>query len=665
MIFTNLALNNIGPYRGKHEFNLKPEVDGVNSKPVILFGGLNGAGKTQILESIKLVLYGSASIGTRVTLTKYHDLLKRRTHKSKKTGITENSASIILEFDHNFIGRTEHYTVIRSWNIDNGKVKEKLVVNKDGEPLNDLLMDQWQDFLKELVPPGLSNLFFFDGEKIKDILRQKGKIDQYIKEALGALLGLDTIDQLQSDLNLLAARQTKEMGGDSTLADNLQFAQENMGKLNDQMKDLKDEIEQNTSNVDGLKRDIERLEDQLSSLGGVFAEKRTSNKEKLTIVESELDGIKDQISQLLTETIPFALCPSISKSLLKRLDSEQDFEEKIAVSKVVDEFASKIKKEYKTDSKKLDKIVSKVSKEYAVDETEFQSRHDISKSDRDMMKNWIEDANNRAAKNLTTLCNQFESLSIESKSLSRSIGRAPPEKALSELVRDLGIKSEEVGKSEETIEALNYELQDVINQIADNDRKIEIIEKKLDDKSDVIEQIGLNRKVKAVLAEFFDDRSERKLEELEMNILSAFIALARKDRTTDKIKIDPKTMEILMYDSFDSRIHVADLSAGEQQVFAISILWALAKTADRPLPFIVDTPLSRLDSAHRGTLVNNFLSRASHQIFVLSTDTEIDKEYYEALQPHVSRAYHLNFNEDKASTEASPGYFWEDGGVKA
>ena len=51
MIFTNLTLNNIGPYKGKHEFNLKPEVDGVNSKPVILFGGLNGAGKTQILES--------------------------------------------------------------------------------------------------------------------------------------------------------------------------------------------------------------------------------------------------------------------------------------------------------------------------------------------------------------------------------------------------------------------------------------------------------------------------------------------------------------------------------------------------------------------------------------------------------------------------------------
>ena len=665
MIFTNLTLNNIGPYKGKHEFNLKPEMDGVKSKPVILFGGLNGAGKTQILESIKLVLYGSASIGTRVTLTKYHNLLKRRTHKSKKTGVTENSASIVLEFDHNFIGRTEHYVVIRSWNIDNGKVKEKLVVNKDGEPLNDLLMDQWQDFLKELVPPGLSNLFFFDGEKIKDILRQKGKIDQYIKEALGALLGLDTIDQLQSDLNLLAARQTREMGGDDSLADNLQFAQENLVKLNEKRKDLVDEIEESKNNVDILKSDIERLDVQLSNMGGTFAKKRTSNKEKLNIVESELTGVKDQISNLLTETIPFALCPSISKNLLNRLELERDYEEKVAVSKVVDEFASKIKKEYKSDSKKLNKIMTKVSKEYSVDEDKFESRHDISKSERNMIKNWINDANNRSAKKLENLCNQYESLNRESEELSRSIDRAPPEKALSELVKDLGIKSERIGKSEENIEALNYELQDIINQISDNNRKIEIIEKKLDDKSDVVEQISLNRKVKAVLGEFFDDRSERKLEELEMNILSAFIALARKDRTTDRIKIDPKTMEIMMYDSFDSRLYVRDLSAGEQQVFAISILWALAKTADRPLPFIVDTPLSRLDSAHRSTLVNNFLSRASHQIFVLSTDTEIDKEYYEALEPHVSRAYHLNYNEDKASTEASPGYFWEDGGVKA
>lgn len=665
MIFTNLTLNNIGPYKGKHEFNLKPEVDGVNSKPVILFGGLNGAGKTQLLEGIKLVLYGSASMGTRVPISKYHQLLKRRTHTSKKTGVAESSASIILNFDHNFIGRTEHYTVIRSWNIDGNRVKENLIVKKDGEPLSDLLMEQWQDFLKELVPPGLSNLFFFDGEKIKEILRQKGKIDHYIKEALGALLGLDTIEQLQSDLNLLAARQTKEMGGDNTLADNLQFAQENLITSKEERSELQNEIEEHLKLIQSRKRDIEGLETQLSNMGGSFAEKRTSNKEKLLLIETELDGVKDQISQLLTETIPFALCPSISKSLVKRLDKEQEFEEKKAVSNVIDEFADKIKKEYKTKSVKLNKAVDKISKDYKLSDSEFEIIHDISNSDRNMMKQWIRDGKNRAAKSLKSLCNQFESLSRQSESLSLSLERAPPEKALSKIVKDLTIKSEDVGKLEENVETLEYELQEVENRISDNDRKIEIIEDKLDSKSDVIEQIGLNRKVKAVLSEFFDDRSERKIEELEMNVLSAMISLFRKDSITNKIKIDPQTMEIQMFDKFDTKIEVGDLSAGEQQVFAISILWALAKTADRPLPFIVDTPLSRLDSAHRGTLVNNFLTKASHQIFVLSTDTEIDKEYYAALQPHISRAYHLDYNEDSASTEASPGYFWEDGGVKA
>ncbi len=66
--------------------------------------------------------------------------------------------------------------------------------------------------------------------------------------------------------------------------------------MNEQKIDLADEIEQNTSKIDSQKRDIERLEVQLSNMGGDFAVKRTSNKEKLSIVENELDGVKDKQS---------------------------------------------------------------------------------------------------------------------------------------------------------------------------------------------------------------------------------------------------------------------------------------------------------------------------------------------------------------------------------
>ena len=56
------------------------------------------------------------------------------------------------------------------------------------------------------------------------------------------------------------------------------------------------------------------------------------------------------------------------------------------------------------------------------------------------------------------------------------------------------------------------------------------------------------------------------------------------------------------------------------------------------LPIIIDTPLSRLDSAHRDNIVNNYFPNAGEQVIILSTDTEIDKDYYRKLEPRLCGA---------------------------
>ena len=99
------------------------------------------------------------------------------------------------------------------------------------------------------------------------------------------------------------------------------------------------------------------------------------------------------------------------------------------------------------------------------------------------------------------------------------------------------------------------------------------------------------------------------------------------------------------------------LSAGEKQIYAIAMLWALAKTSGRNLPMIIDTPLGRLDREHRDNLMKYYFPHVSHQVIILSTDTEIDEQYVHQLKNNISEVYLLDYNESKGFTEVKTQYF--------
>ena len=124
------------------------------------------------------------------------------------------------------------------------------------------------------------------------------------------------------------------------------------------------------------------------------------------------------------------------------------------------------------------------------------------------------------------------------------------------------------------------------------------------------------------------------------------------------MQIDPTTFAISLFDNNGHAIPKHCLSEGEKQVFAVSVLWGLAQASPRPLPAIIDTPMARLDSEHRQHLIARYFPNASHQVIILSTDTEVDKTSYGELKPHIARAYHLDYDEHEKITTAREGYFW-------
>jgi DNA sulfur modification protein DndD len=102
-----------------------------------------------------------------------------------------------------------------------------------------------------------------------------------------------------------------------------------------------------------------------------------------------------------------------------------------------------------------------------------------------------------------------------------------------------------------------------------------------------------------------------------------------------------------------TRLIIRDL-----HIIAIAVLWGLARASARQLPAVIDMPMARLDAAHRRHLVERYFPNASHQVVIFSTDTEVDRRAYQALQPYIARTYHLNYVEATHRTVGEEGYSW-------
>ena len=165
--------------------------------------------------------------------------------------------------------------------------------------------------------------------------------------------------------------------------------------------------------------------------------------------------------------------------------------------------------------------------------------------------------------------------------------------------------------------------------------------------------------IASVLNQFIVRLRKNKVHLLQEKTFEMYRLLSSRSGLIKDITIDDKTYEVRITDRNGHEIRKSALSAGEKEVFAVSLLWGLAQTSEIKLPIIIDTPLSRLDSTHRDNIVNNYFPNAGEQVIILSTDTEIDNNYYRSLKPRLSGAGSLEFDQRQELTTFRHGYFWE------
>ena len=95
-----------------------------------------------------------------------------------------------------------------------------------------------------------------------------------------------------------------------------------------------------------------------------------------------------------------------------------------------------------------------------------------------------------------------------------------------------------------------------------------------------------------VLEKYETEIMAKKLKEISKNFVLIFNKLSRKDNLITEVIIEPKTFEVTLKGNGKGGIVDSDrLSAGERQLYAISLLWALGKVSGKNIPLIIDLSL--------------------------------------------------------------------------
>lgn len=123
----------------------------------------------------------------------------------------------------------------------------------------------------------------------------------------------------------------------------------------------------------------------------------------------------------------------------------------------------------------------------------------------------------------------------------------------------------------------------------------------------------------------------------------AYRAMAHK-RSVHKIEIDP-SLEVRLLGEGGRDLRDMDSSAGEAQIFALSLIAAIASAVKLKLPVIMDTPLARLDKEHRMNVLNYFTARAGEQVILLTQPNEVHGPYLETIRSRLCARFLIDHEE--------------------
>lgn len=664
MLLKKVIFNDFRLYKGHNEVDLSIEKNG--KKNIVLIGALNGSGKTSILEGILLALYGNQA---KLTSGETYDQFIRDSINTESYRDGNRKFFIEIEFEGN--DESEKNLVIRrEWRIRESGCIESLLIKENNHELKQFEDEiEKNQFIESIIPSGVSQFFFFDGEKIQ-YMAEDDDYDEsdLLASSIRDILNINIYQQLVEDLNSFEQNQ-KRSQADVKQSD-IKKIEAEIEATSETILEIEKELDETQLSKGKLQIEIIKIKKWLREQGISSLNKRADIQEEIEQLKQNREELRDEVISFLDNEFPYVLLYPILNDIAEQVYKENEYNKAKLLSHQNYENFYLILETLNSDSivppltsnqkdvlaQKIQMVWAKINKPIIREKIEVI--HDLSVSDLEILNNEITNITTYLTNGNSDLERTFilfESVSNDINEKIQLLKKLPTndnvlkkESQLEEFESIMKTYEDSIRILQNNLDEQNNKKKTLQNQrteLIDQVKVTEEIQRKIDE----------SQKIRKTLDVFINMLTIEKAKDVEKLITEMFNKLARKDYLVKRFEINPNTFEVSFENMFGEVLSKRRLSAGEKEIYSISLVWALAKSSQKPLPIVIDTPLGRLDKIHRTNLLKHYFPYASQQVVILSTDEEVADEWREMIVKHIAKEYLITDNGEK--TTINKGYF--------